>query len=158
MPNDQFFEAGTRVLTPPAFDFVLDSELKRALRAQNFLTLVVVEARREWEGMMVTADEGTIGEVARILGHEVRDTDLLGCIENGELSLVLLDADHTGSRTVIERIVQRIDSYDFPARLRISMGAACYPTDAIDAASLRRQASSRPVVSWSGGSTSAGDH
>ena len=31
----------SRVLTPGAFEFVLDSELKRAVRSQNFLTLVV---------------------------------------------------------------------------------------------------------------------
>ena len=57
--TDQFFEQGTRLLTPHAFDFVLDGELKRAVRFQNFLTLVVLEARREWDGMMVNAADGT---------------------------------------------------------------------------------------------------
>jgi hypothetical protein len=49
----------------------------------------------------------------------------------------------------------RIRSYDFPTPLRISVGAACYPTHAGDADSLRRQAMSHPVVSWRGGSSSA---
>lgn len=153
MPTDLFFEKGTRLLTRPAFDFVLDSELKRALRSQSFLTLVVLEARREWDGMSVTADEGLLGEVAHILGHELRDTDLIGCLENGGLSLVLLDADRSGSRTVIDRLVQRIDSYEFSTPLRISLGAACYPTDAVDVFTLRRQASSHPVVSWRAGAS-----
>jgi hypothetical protein len=48
-------------------------------------------------------------------------------------------------------VVQRIDSYDFPAPLRISLGAACYPTHAVDADTLKKQATSRPVVSWRGG-------
>ena len=150
MTNDQFFEEGTRLLTPHAFGFVLDGELKRAVRSQNFLTLVVLEAKREWDGMMVTADEGTVGEVARIVGHEVRDTDLLGVTENGVLSLVLIDADYENSTRVIDRVVQRIDSHDFPTPLRISLGAACYPTHAVDAETLKRQALSRPVVSWRG--------
>jgi GGDEF domain-containing protein len=149
--KDHFFETGTRLLTRPAFDFVLDTELKRAVRSQNFVALVMVEARREWDGMTVTADEGTVGEVARILGHEVRDTDLLGSVENGGLWLALLDADSEGTRKVIDRLVQRIDSYDFPAPLRISMGAACYPTDAVDASSLKERASAHPVLSWRGG-------
>jgi GGDEF domain-containing protein len=102
---------------------------------------------------MVTADNGTVEEVADVVGHEVRDTDLLGYTENGELSLVLLDADYDNSTKVIDRLVQRIDNYEFGTPLRISVGAACYPTHAVDADSLKRQALSHPVVSWRGGPT-----
>jgi GGDEF domain-containing protein len=151
MSSDSFFEEGSRLLTPHAFEFVLDGELKRAVRSQNFLTLVVLEAKREWEGLMVTADDGTVDEVAQIVTREVRDTDLIGRTEKGMLSLVLLDADYENSTHVIDRLVQRIDNYDFPTPLRISVGAACYPTHAVDAESLKRQAVSRPVVSWRGG-------
>ena len=154
MANDQFFEEeGSRVLTSSAFEFVLDGELKRAVRSQNFLTLVVLETRREWEGLEVTADDGTVEEVAQVIGREVRDTDLLGKTDKGSLALVLLDADFDSSTRVIDRVVSRIDSYDFPTPLRISVGAACYPTHAVDADSLKRQAVSRPVVSWRGGSS-----
>ena len=149
--SDSFFEEGSRLLTPNAFDFVLDGELKRAVRSQNFLTLVVLETKREWEGLMVTADDGTVEEVAQIVGREIRDTDLIGHTEKGTLSLVLLDADYDNSARVIDRLVQRIDNYDFPTPLRISVGAACYPTHAVDSPSLKRQAVSRPVVSWRGG-------
>jgi hypothetical protein len=149
--TDSFFEDDSRLLTPRAFEFVLDGELKRAVRSQNFLTLVVFEAKREWEGMMVTADEGTIDEVAQLVGREVRDTDLIGKTEKGVLSLVLLDSDFDSSARVIDRLVSRIDSYDFPTPLRISVGAACYPTHAVDSDTLKRQAAARPVVSWRGG-------
>ena len=88
--------------------------------------------------------------MASVVGHEVRDTDLLGMTENGMLSLVLLDSNYENSTKVIDRLVQRIDSYDFPSPLRISVGAACYPTDAVDADSLRQQAISHPVVNWRG--------
>ena len=148
--SDPFYEEGSRLLTPTAFEFVLDGELKRAVRSQNFLTLVVLEAKREWEGLMMTADDGTVDEVAQLVGREVRDTDLLGKTDKGILSLVLLDADFDSSARVIDRLVSRIDSYDFPTPLRISVGAACYPTHAVDADSLKRQAASRPVVSWRG--------
>jgi len=151
--TDAFFEEGSRLLTPNAFEFVLEGELKRAVRSQNFLTLVVLEAKRDWEGMMVTADDGTVEEVAQIVGREVRDTDLIGHTEKGMLSVVLLDADFDNSARVIDRLVQRIDSYDFPTPLRISVGAACYPTHAVDAPSLKRQAVSRPVVSWRNGAS-----
>jgi hypothetical protein len=151
--SDSFFEEGSRLLTPNAFEFVLDGELKRAVRSQNFLTLVVLETKREWEGLMVTSDDGTVEEVAQIVSREVRDTDLIGHTEKGTLSVVLLDADFDNSARVIDRLVQRIDDYDFPTPLRISVGAACYPTHAVDSPSLKRQAASRPVVSWRGGSS-----
>jgi len=122
MSREQFYEnEGSRVLTSNAFGFVLDSELKRAVRSQNFLTLVVLETRREWEGLEVTADDGTVDAVAQVVGREVRDTDLLGKTEKGTLSLVLLDADFDSSTRVIDRLVSRIDSYEFPTPLRISV-------------------------------------
>ena len=145
------FEQESRLLTPNAFEFVLDGELKRAVRSQNYLTLVTLEASREWDGMTVAADQGTVEEMAQIVRNEVRDTDLLGCTGTGTLSLVLLDADLENSTRVIERLIQRMDHYDFPTLMRVSVGAACYPTDAVDAESLKRQARSHSLVNWRGG-------
>jgi GGDEF domain-containing protein len=156
---DVFFEEeGSRLLRANAFEFVLDGEMKRAVRSQNYLTLVALETRREWDGMTVTADNGTLDEVARIIGHEVRDTDLLGSTEAGILSLVLLDADYENATRVIDRLVQRIDSYEFSTPLRISVGAACYPTHAVDPDSLKQEALSHPVVNWRGGSPQSRTH
>lgn len=157
MTSSSFYEEGSRLLTPGAFEFVLDSELRRAVRSQNFLTLVVVEASREWEGMTVTADDGTLHEVAQLIGREVRDTDLLGHTSRGTLALVLLDADFEHSTHVIDRLISRIENYDFSTPLRIAVGAACYPTHAVDAESLRRQALARPIVNWRGGIRSSAD-
>ena len=157
MTSSSFYEEGSKLLTPGAFEFVLENELKRAIRSQNYLTLVAVEASREWEGMTVTADEGALQQVAQLIGREVRDTDLLGHIEKGTLAVVLLDSDFDHSARVIDRLVSRIESYEFPTPLRIAVGAACYPTHAVDAESLKRQAMSRPIVNWRGG-RSAADH
>ena len=43
MTGDPFLREDFRVLTPEAFEFVLNNELKRAVRSQNFLTLLLVE-------------------------------------------------------------------------------------------------------------------
>src|SRR5438046_8143070 len=108
MADGSLFEEGNKVLTPGAFEFVLNSELKRAVRSQNFLTLVVVEASREWEGMTVTADVGMVHQLAQLIGREIRDTDILGHAEGGTLALVLLDADFEHSAYVIDRLISRI--------------------------------------------------
>jgi len=151
MASSSFYEEGSRLLTPGAFEFVLDSELKRAVRSQTFLTLVTVETSREWEGMMVTADDGTLHEVAQLISREVRDTDPLGHTDKGTIGLVLLDADFDHSAQVINRVVARIENCEFKNALRIAVGAACYPTHAVDAESLKRQAMSRPLVNWRSG-------
>jgi len=141
-----FYEEGSNLLTARAFEFVLENELRRAVRSQNFLTLVMVEASREWEGLMVTADEGALHEVAQLIGKEVRNTDLLGRADHGALALVLLDADYDHSTRVIDRFVTRLENYKFPTPLRVSLGAACYPTHAVSAEALKRQAMTRPIV------------
>lgn len=151
MTSTSFYEDDSKVLTPGAFEFVFDSELKRAVRSQNFLTLVTVEATREWEGMTVTADDGTVQEVAQIIGKEVRDTDLIGHTAKGTLALVLLDSNFDHSARVIDRLVSRIENYEFPTALKIAVGAACYPTHAVDADSLKQQALSHPIVKWRAG-------
>jgi GGDEF domain-containing protein len=147
----------SKLLTPDTLSFVLDNELKRAVRSQNFLTLVMVEANREWEGMTVTADDGTVEEVAQIIGDEVRDSDLLGQTdEKGTLALLLIDTDYDNSTPVIERVISRIENYNFLSPLRIAVGAACYPTHAVDAEALKRRAMSRPIAKWRAGTAFPG--
>ena len=157
MLNTAFYEEDSRLLTTTAFDFVLKHELKRAVRSQNFLTLVRVEADREWEGTTVTADDGTVQEIAQLIEEEVRDTDLLGHSGKGAISLVLLNADLDRSMGVINRIVSRFENYEFPNALRIAVGAACYPTQAIDAESLTHQSMSHPIVNCRGGNRLSAD-
>lgn len=151
MASGSFYEEGSKLLTPGAFQFVLDGELKRAVRSQSYLTLITIEASREWEGMTIAADDGTLQEVAQIIGNEVRDTDLLGHTEQGTLAIVLLDADFEHSQRVINRLVTLIENYEFANALRFALGAACYPTHAVDAESLKRHAMSSPIVSRRGG-------
>ena len=157
MTDDCFFERDSKVLTAGAFAFVLESEIKRADRYQNYLTLVTVEACREWEGMTMTADDGTLEEVAGVIRPEIRDTDMMGHTDRGTLGVMLLDADFEQSARVIERLTPRIQAYTFPNALRIAIGAACYPTHAIVADSLKRQALSRPLVNWRGGAKPSSD-
>jgi hypothetical protein len=147
MNQESFYADGTRVLKPDAFEFVLSSELKRAVRAQSFLTLITLEARRVWDGLTVAADDGTLSELAELVSREVRDTDHIGQTDRGALGLMLLEADPHGGSCVIGRVMSRIDHYRFSAPLSISIGAASCPTHAVDAEALKREASSRPMIS-----------
>jgi GGDEF domain-containing protein len=143
-----FFEGESNLLTAGAFEFVLDSELKRAVRSQNYLTLVTVDASRESEGDTVPADDGTLRDVAELIGRELRDADLIGHTGRGTLALALLDADMEHAERVINRLVSRLEGHGFSMPLRIVLGAASYPTHAVDAGALKREALARPVATW----------
>jgi hypothetical protein len=119
-------------LTPDTFDFILAHELKRAARSQNFVTLVVIEPAGPDRA-------GDLREIARVIHPELRETDLLAADETA-VSLMLLDADLQNSRRVIERVMVRLEHYQFPSPLDIQVGAACCPTDGADAATLKRVA------------------
>lgn len=146
MTADPFLEEDFRVLTPEAFDFVLTNELKRAVRSQNFLTLLLVEPS------ITDEPGGGNGELERLVRHiaglvsrEVRETDHLSQTDKGQLSIVLLDADLQNSMRVVERLMSRFDHYQFARPIEIDVSAACCPTHGSDAVSLRRAAESRPV-------------
>lgn len=146
MAADPFLEEDFRVLTPEAFEFVLNNELKRAVRSQNFLTLLLLEPT------LADAPAGANGERERLVKHiaglvsrEVRETDLLSQTDRNRLSIVLLDADLQNSMRVVDRLMSRFEHYEFSRPIRIEVGAACCPTHGADAESLRLAAESRPV-------------
>ena len=138
-----FLDQDSRVLTPEAFDFVLNNELKRAMRSQNYLTLLQIEATEsipDGVGPIELAQE-----LARVVSREVRETDLISRNDRGRLSVVLLDADLPNSMRVLERLLARFEHYEFTSARAIAVGAACCPTHGADAESLRRAAEVRPM-------------
>jgi len=146
MVADGFLEQDLRVLTPEAFEFVLSNELKRAVRSQNYLTLVVVEPTpRGGAGDTEGDRERAMSDVAKLVSREVRETDLISRTDRGQLSVVLLDADLPNSMRVIDRLLARLDDYEFPRPLTFEVGAACCPTHGADLESLKRGAEVRPV-------------
>ena len=146
MTPDPFLDENSRVLTPEAFDFVLSNELKRAVRSQNFLTLLHVEPSiRDAAGGGNGERDTAVREIARLISRDVRETDLLSQTAPGRLSVVLLDADLENSIGVIERLMSRLDYYVFSPPLTIQVGAACCPTNGADLDSLRRAAEAQRV-------------
>jgi hypothetical protein len=141
MASDPFLSEDFRVLTPEAFDFVLNNELKRAVRSQNFLTLLLVDPALPRAGERTSV----AGELARLVSREVRETDLLSQTPEGQVSVVLLDADLQNSMRVVDRLMSRLEHYEFQTPMAIEFGAACCPTHGADADSLRRAAEARPV-------------
>lgn len=134
------------MLTPDAFDFVLNNELKRAVRSQNFLTLLLIEPALTGPGAAGCGErERVVAHIAGLVSRDVRETDLLTQSGPHRLSVVLLDADLTSSMRAVDRVMSRLEHYEFQRPVEIRLGAACCPTHGADAESLRRAAEARPL-------------
>jgi GGDEF domain-containing protein len=151
MTQPRFYDAASGLLTREAFSFMVDHQLRHAQRTQEFLTLVVFVAEREWRELIVTADEWIVKELARLIRYAVRSTDLLARTSDGMLSLLLVGIDLERAHAVIERLHEHIRRYGASPALQISVGAACCPTHAICADELVQQAIARRATSWNGG-------
>ena len=136
-----------KLLAPTAFRFVLNRELRHAMRANGCLSLVTIETTRDFDGTTVSADDETMHEIARVLNNEMRDRDLLGYTDAGTLSLVLRSTDYQRSMRVVDRLLAKLEQHNFQTTVQIALGAACYPMHAMGAESLKRWAVSHPVAS-----------
>jgi len=122
------------VLSTETFEFVLTNELKRALRSQNFVTLVLMEPHGG-------AASEAVPEIAGLVSGELRETDMLAT-DATTVSMVLLDADLHNSTRVIERVMARLEHYQFTTPVAIEVGVACCPTHGADLDTLKRVAMS----------------
>jgi hypothetical protein len=136
MATDPFLDDSSRVVTIEAFDFILRNELKRAVRAQNFLTLLRLET-----SPVARTERSTITrQLARLVGGDVRETDLVAEGEGGRVWVLLLDTDLRNSMSVLDRLLSRFRHYEFSTPIGIEIGAACCPTHGTDLESLKAAA------------------
>jgi PleD family two-component response regulator len=154
MTGRSFYEADSKLLTADAFQFVLDSELKRAVRSQSSLALVLLQIQPV-HGASTTGADDLVPEVAQVISRDVRDTDLLGHTAEGTLTLLLLDTDFERSARVTDRLASHIESHNFSTVLKITVGVACYPTHAVDGVALKRHAADQSIGTWRSATPSA---
>lgn len=141
MATDPFLDDASRLVTIEAFDFVFRNELKRAQRAQNFLTLLAVTTVPEPSDRSVV-----LGQLARLVSLDVRETDLVAQGEEGRVWVLLLDTDLENSMAVVDRLLARLRPYAFSTPVGIEIGAASCPMHGSDPEALRQAA----LAGWNG--------
>ncbi len=130
----------TMVYKKEPFLFLLDMEINRAIRYQNYISLLLVET-----DPAIAEDKGlreNIQVLASILLGEVRKTDIVGKLDKNRLSVILLNADRSASYFVKERLASTLANYGFPSFLSagIKFALACFPSDSTDARNLLKKA------------------
>jgi PleD family two-component response regulator len=102
-----------RILNREVFLYFLDHEVKRALRYQNFLSVLLlrlVPFSRENDGKGFEACRQTLENV---LKEEMRETDILGSLAENKLAALLPYADVNASDQAKVRFENTLKYYDF---------------------------------------------
>jgi diguanylate cyclase (GGDEF)-like protein len=134
-------EALGRILNRDLFLFLLDHEVKRARRYQNFLCLVFFNIKhfsREDNGGGLKTCYQTLSD---LLTEEIRESDIIGSLESDKLIVLLPYADLKAGAHVKSRFEDALKYYDFKNKgLEIMIDQVCFPVHGADAIDLIRKA------------------
>jgi hypothetical protein len=122
------------------FDFLVEWEIKRSLRYQNFATLLILEPDQKPQS------PETLRILITLIRKNIRETDLIGRIGKARFGILLLKTDLDGAYIIASRIMDHISNYRFSKEkvqyLTLSIGGACFPINStsIDRCDLCKEA------------------
>ncbi len=133
----------TQALDQEFFEYLLDLEVRKAVRYLYFFSLLVIEpdSGKENKGSTQPFDESILATLANLVRDEIRDTDLIGRVGRAKFFLILHHADFQNTWQIGERIKDRIQDYTFSVRdmdekHTVSIGGVSFPTHANEIESL----------------------
>ncbi len=127
-------DSETMVFGKEPFLFFLNMEISKAIRYQNYLSLLLVGVDPGKRQVKQVGER--VRKLASILSGEVRRTDIIGRLDIDKLSVILLNADRSACRVVKERLASTLEDYRLPS----SLALACFPSDSTDAGNLLKRA------------------
>ncbi|MFX0200359.1 MAG: diguanylate cyclase domain-containing protein [Candidatus Hodarchaeota archaeon] len=131
--------AFAHVFDRESFLFLLDLEIKRARRYQNYLSLLSLTLR----DLNPSPGENpgvAIKNLAYLLKDELRDTDFVGEGDVNRLLVMLPYADTVGAHRVKEKLEKTFQDYGLGAEgLAVEIGEVCFPTHGSNIEELLRR-------------------
>jgi diguanylate cyclase (GGDEF)-like protein len=130
-----------RILNRDLFLFLLNLEVKRARRYQNFLCLMLLKIKQfsqEGDGGGLQACNRTL---SNLLAEEIRESDIVGSFELNKLVVLLPYADEKAGACVKSRFEDTLKYYDFKSKgYEIMIDQVCFPVHGTDTMDLIRKA------------------
>jgi len=119
-----------RVNTKETFIYLLDLEIKRSRRYQEFLCIIEVKLIRSVRVPQGVAIEQCFKKLKDALAKETRATDVVGVLEENTIGILLPYADPESSALAESRFKGFLQPYDFEGRgCEVQMKRLCYPSD-----------------------------
>ena len=142
------------VLNRQSFLFLLDLEIKRAQRYQNFLSLLSLTFGYLDPSMGEHASI-SLKTLANLVKDELRETDIVGQGAGNLLLVMLPYADMAGAYTVRERLKRILYEYGFGRKgFTVEINEVCFPTHAASFDDLLKMAGNLETMCMSPNITS----
>ena len=130
-----------RILNKDFFLYLLDLEVKRARRYQNFLCLLLLNIKKfsknDEEGAFHTCHEA----LSKLLMEEMRETDILGSLDGNKLAVILPYADKSAGSNAKSRFEGTLKYYDFKSKgCEVNINQICFPINGADTFDLIKKA------------------
>jgi GGDEF domain-containing protein len=130
-----------RVLNRDLFLFLLDLEVKRALRYQNFLCLMLLKVNQFSKDNNGGGLETCHNTLTSLLAEEVRESDIIGSLGSNKIVILLPYADMRVGANVKSRFEDALRYYDFKEKgFEILVDQICFPIHGTDTMDLVREA------------------
>lgn len=134
-------KAFDRILNRDLFFFLLDLEVKRARRYQNFLCLMLLKIKQsthEGDGGGLKTCFQTLSD---LLLEEIRESDIIGSLELDKLVVLLPYADIKAGDHFKYRFEDALKFYDFKSKgFEIMINQVCFPIHGTGTLDLIRKA------------------
>ncbi|NWG02982.1 MAG: diguanylate cyclase [Syntrophaceae bacterium] len=130
-----------RVVNRDLFLFLLDLEVKRSRRYQNFLCLMFFNIQPFSKNGNGGGLQNCYDTLTKILLEEMRESDIIGTLELNKLVVLLPYADAKAGAYVQSRFEDVMKYYDFKSKgFEIKIHQVCFPVHGTDTMDLIRKA------------------
>jgi len=130
----------SRILSRDLFLFLLDLEVKRARRYQNFLCLMSLKIERLTGDGDVANLQSCHRTLINLLLEEIRESDTIGSLELNKLVVLLPYADAKAGAYVKSRFEDVLKYYDFKNNgFKVVVDQVCFPVHGTDTMDLIRK-------------------
>ena len=130
-----------RILNRDLFHFVLDIEVKRSRRYQNFLCLMLFKIKQFSQEDNRGGLKACYQALRDLLMEEIRESDIIGSLESDKLVVLLPYADMKAGAHVKSRFEDVLKYYDFKSKgIEIMIDQVCFPVNGSDTVDLIKRA------------------
>ncbi|OGW54034.1 MAG: hypothetical protein A2Z60_04520 [Nitrospirae bacterium RIFCSPLOWO2_02_42_7] len=150
------FDRVTQTLQRDFFEYLLDLEVKKAVRYLYFFSLMILQRDTIPKDLNQSEEDTLLKRLSFLMREEIRGTDIIGRIGHDRFFIILDQADFQASFKVGERVRERIEQYAFrvdghEVMFTTSIGVACFPTHASDLETLIHKAEVALNIAKEGG-------
>jgi hypothetical protein len=123
----------SRILSRELFIYLLDLEVKRARRYQNFFCILILKLSQ-----LASHDNGTglqncYQKLSHLLEEELRESDILGTLAENRLVALLPYADISAGGHAKSHFEGSLKYYDFKSEgYEVVIEQVCFPMDGTD--------------------------